>query len=92
MNGHLWIKALHVVFVVAWFAGVFHLPRIFVNLADVEDVATRDHAWCALLYAKFASGRNAHSPAWFRCSTKRRCCCPPELSRWPLSNRSEDAI
>jgi uncharacterized membrane protein len=54
------------VFVVACFAGVFHLPRIFVNLADVEDVATCDHAWCALLYAKFASSRNAHSPAWFR--------------------------
>jgi putative membrane protein len=29
----LWIKALHIVFVVSWFAGLFYLPRIFVNLA-----------------------------------------------------------
>jgi putative membrane protein len=27
---YLWIKALHVVFVVAWFAGLFYLPRLFV--------------------------------------------------------------
>ena len=31
----LWIKALHIVFVAAWFAGLFYLPRIFVNLAMV---------------------------------------------------------
>ncbi|MDO9192733.1 MAG: CopD family protein [Undibacterium sp.] len=29
----LWIKALHSVFVASWFAGLFYLPRIFVNLA-----------------------------------------------------------
>jgi putative membrane protein len=29
----LWIKALHIVFVMSWFAGLFYLPRIFVNLA-----------------------------------------------------------
>ncbi|HRP30225.1 MAG TPA: CopD family protein [Burkholderiaceae bacterium] len=31
----LWIKAFHIVFVAAWFAGLFYLPRIFVNLAQV---------------------------------------------------------
>ncbi len=31
----LWIKALHIVFVASWFAGLFYLPRIFVNLAMV---------------------------------------------------------
>jgi len=31
----LWIKALHIVFVAAWFAGLFYLPRIFVNLVQV---------------------------------------------------------
>ncbi|MEY4429021.1 MAG: hypothetical protein RLZZ182_1710 [Pseudomonadota bacterium] len=31
----LWIKALHIVFVASWFAGLFYLPRIFVNLAEV---------------------------------------------------------
>ena len=31
----LWIKALHIIFVASWFAGLFYLPRIFVNLALV---------------------------------------------------------
>jgi len=31
----LWIKALHIIFVVSWFAGLFYLPRLFVNLASV---------------------------------------------------------
>jgi len=31
----LWFKALHIVLVVSWFAGLFYLPRIFVNLAMV---------------------------------------------------------
>jgi putative membrane protein len=32
----LWIKSLHIVFVASWFAVLFYLPRIFVNLAQVE--------------------------------------------------------
>ncbi len=31
----LWIKAFHIVFVASWFAGLFYLPRLFVNLATV---------------------------------------------------------
>ena len=31
----LWIKAFHIVFVTSWFAGLFYLPRLFVNLAMV---------------------------------------------------------
>lgn len=31
----LWIKSFHIVFVTSWFAGLFYLPRIFVNLAMV---------------------------------------------------------
>jgi protoporphyrinogen IX oxidase len=31
----LWIKALHIVFVASWFAGLFYLPRLFVNLVSV---------------------------------------------------------
>ena len=40
----LWVKAFHIVFVASWFAGLFYLPRIFVNLAMVapESVAERD--------------------------------------------------
>jgi putative membrane protein len=32
---YLWVKALHIVFVSSWFAGLFYLPRLFVNLAMV---------------------------------------------------------
>jgi putative membrane protein len=37
----LWVKAFHIVFVVAWFAGLFYLPRILVNLAMENDAAAR---------------------------------------------------
>ena len=39
----LWVKSLHIVFIVSWFAGLLYLPRIFVNLAMVpaESVAER---------------------------------------------------
>jgi putative membrane protein len=40
----LWVKSLHIVFVASWFAGLFYLPRIFVNLAMVpaQSQAERD--------------------------------------------------
>ena len=31
----LWIKAFHIIFVASWFAGLFYLPRLFVNLCSV---------------------------------------------------------
>ena len=37
----LWIKALHLVFGISWFAGLFYLPRLFVYLADCEHAETR---------------------------------------------------
>jgi putative membrane protein len=36
----LWLKAFHIVFVVAWFAGIFYLPRLFVNHASATDAAS----------------------------------------------------
>ncbi|WP_296447214.1 CopD family protein [Rhodoferax sp. UBA5149] len=40
----LWFKSFHIVFVASWFAGLFYLPRIFVNLAMVppQSVAERE--------------------------------------------------
>jgi len=35
MSSYLWVKAFHIVFVSSWFAGLFYLPRLFVNLAMV---------------------------------------------------------
>ena len=33
----LWLKALHVIAVVTWFAGLFYLPRLYVYHADAQD-------------------------------------------------------
>lgn len=38
----LWLKAFHVVMVVSWFAGLFYLPRLFVNLAMESNDAAYD--------------------------------------------------
>jgi putative membrane protein len=40
----LWIKTFHIIFVASWFAGLFYLPRIFVNLAmlNENEIATKD--------------------------------------------------
>lgn len=37
-NNLLWFKAFHVIFMVAWFAGIFYLPRLFVNHAETHSV------------------------------------------------------
>ena len=38
----LWIKSLHIFFVICWMAGVFYLPRIFVNLAMENSTASAE--------------------------------------------------
>jgi putative membrane protein len=38
----LWVKAFHLVFVISWFAGLFYLPRIYVNLALVPAGSTAE--------------------------------------------------
>jgi protoporphyrinogen IX oxidase len=40
----LFVKSFHIVFIASWFAGLFYLPRIFVNLAMVppESIAERE--------------------------------------------------
>jgi len=37
----LWVKTFHILFVVSWFAGLFYLPRIYVNLAQNQDPAVQ---------------------------------------------------
>ena len=45
----LWIKAFHIIFVVSWFAGLFYLPRLFVNhamateRAEIERLKLMEH-------------------------------------------------
>ena len=38
----VWVKAFHIIFMVAWFAGLFYLPRLFVNYAETEEAAVRE--------------------------------------------------
>jgi len=38
----LWVKAVHVMFMVAWFAGLFYLPRLFVYHAMSDDKISHD--------------------------------------------------
>ena len=38
---YLWLKALHVAFMVTWFAGLFYLPRLFIYHTEAEDEASR---------------------------------------------------
>ena len=48
----LWIKAFHIVFVTSWFAGLFYLPRIFVNLAMVPVGSQAERARLLLMARK----------------------------------------
>ncbi|OIQ84100.1 hypothetical protein GALL_340960 [mine drainage metagenome] len=45
----LWVKSFHLIFVTSWFAGLFYLPRLFVNHAMVEDAATAERL-CMMEY------------------------------------------
>lgn len=38
MQAYFWTKTFHLVFVIAWMATVFYLPRILVNIAEAGDV------------------------------------------------------
>jgi putative membrane protein len=48
----LWIKAFHIIFVVSWFAGLFYLPRVFVNLAMVPEGSTAERDRLLLMARK----------------------------------------
>ena len=48
----LWVKAFHIVFVASWFAGLFYLPRIFVNLAMVSPDSAAERARLLIMARK----------------------------------------
>lgn len=39
----LWLKAFHIIAMVAWFAGLFYLPRLFVYHADSKNAGAEDY-------------------------------------------------
>ena len=48
----LWVKSFHIVFIASWFAGLFYLPRIFVNLAMVPPDSMAERARLLLMARK----------------------------------------
>jgi protoporphyrinogen IX oxidase len=48
----LWVKTFHILFVASWFAGLFYLPRIFVNLAMVDPGSVAERARLLLMARK----------------------------------------
>jgi len=39
---YLWLKGLHIAFMVTWFAGLFYLPRLFIYHAEAADTVSRE--------------------------------------------------
>ena len=60
-SAYLWVKAFHIVFVASWFAGLFYLPRIFVNLAMPS--AADSHAERERLLLMAPQAVRLHRPA-----------------------------
>jgi putative membrane protein len=50
--GYPIVKSLHIIFVVSWFAGLFYLPRIYVNLAMVPEDSAAERARLLLMARK----------------------------------------
>jgi putative membrane protein len=48
----LWVKSLHIIFVTSWFAGLFYLPRILVNLAMVDPASVAERERLLLMSRK----------------------------------------
>jgi uncharacterized membrane protein len=86
----LWIKALHIfkafVFIASWFAGLFYLPRIFVNLArKPTEVLARLLGMARKLYrfSMLASGPAAVRRSGYGwASASRAAGCTPSWRSW----------
>lgn len=50
-SGMLWLKAIHILFMMSWMAGIFYLPRIFVHFVDGKE-AGQDVARLAIMAKK----------------------------------------
>ena len=51
-SGYLWVKTLHLMFLISWFAGLFYLPRVYVNLAMVPAGSTAERDRLLLMARK----------------------------------------
>jgi len=57
----LWVKTLHIVFMVTWFAGLFYLPRLFVYHAMADDAAGAERFGVMAGFAARAAGWTRNS-------------------------------
>ena len=55
---YLWIKSLHVLFVIAWMSAVFYLPRILVNVAEADSDAVVKARLCLMGRRLYRFGHN----------------------------------
>lgn len=61
----LWVKSLHIIFVVSWFAGLFYLPRLFVYHTQVAaDAKTEHDRFCIMERKLYAISTIAMVAAW----------------------------
>ena len=74
---YLWLKTLHIVFVASWFAGLFYLPRIFVNLAAETD---------AKVQARLLGMAQRYGPYSFVVNTDKVSRATAEDQGWDLWN------
>jgi len=51
LNGMMWLKTFHILFVMSWMAGIFYLPRIFVHFVEGQQ-AGQDVARLAIMAKK----------------------------------------
>ena len=87
----LWVKAFHIVFVASWFAGLFYLPRIFVNLAMVAPGSVAERERLLLMARKllrFTTLLSVPAVGLERCMVKivpHPALEPGALGMWALS-------
>jgi uncharacterized membrane protein len=69
-SAYLWAKGLHVVCVASRFAGWFHLPRFFVNLATVTHERHAERERLLLMARRLYHFSNRRSERWCRVSNE----------------------
>jgi putative membrane protein len=52
---HLYLKAVHIIFVVTWFAGLFYMPRLLVNIIESYNKAEPDRSILLTQFKRMAS-------------------------------------
>lgn len=60
----LYFKALHIIFVVTWFAGLFYIPRLFIYMMEAHESAPEPDKSILLKQYTIMAGRLWHIITW----------------------------